>query len=168
MDLKIRTYKENDLEVCRLLWAEMVQRHRDIYNDSTIGGDDPGLEFDSHLELVGPAKIWLAESENTVVGLTALIQKNEEGEIEPVIVGKENRGKGVGEELVKHVIQEAKKLNILCLSVKPVARNREAIQFFYANGFDILGHVQMFMWLGESFPDMWKDGVQFQGMKFKY
>jgi len=39
--MQIRSYRVEDLELCRLLWAEMVQRHRDIYGDQTIGGDNP-------------------------------------------------------------------------------------------------------------------------------
>jgi len=59
--MQIRQYNSSDLDQCRSLWAEMVQRHRDIYNDQSIGGDNPGLEFDIHLERVGPQYIWVAD-----------------------------------------------------------------------------------------------------------
>ena len=92
--MRIRNYKDSDLDVCRSLWAEMVQRHRDIYDDQSIGGDDPGLEFDAHLKRVVSDTMWLAESEGDVVGFTSLIVKDQEAEIEPVIVAREHRGKG--------------------------------------------------------------------------
>ena len=166
--MRIRNYECGDHDICRSLWAEMVQRHRDIYDDQSIGGDEPGLEFDKHLELVGPDSIWLAEVEGEVIGFTSLIIKDQEAEIEPVIVANKHRGKGIGERLIKYAIEEAKKLKILCLYVKPVARNKEAISFFYDCGFRTIGHIQQFIWLGETEPNTWKDGLEIFGKKFKY
>ena len=166
--MRMRSYKPDDLDVCRSLWTEMVQQHRDIYEDQTIGDDDPGLEFDKHLESVGLDNIWLAESEGEVIGLTSLIKKDQEAEIEPVIVSHKKRGKGVGTLLVRHAVEEAKKHNVLCLYVKPVARNKEAISFFYDCGFRIIGHIQLFMFFGELPPDIWKKGLKIFGKTFKY
>ncbi len=166
--MKLRNYIRNDFNACRSLWAEMVQRHRDIYNDQSIGGDDPGAEFDKHLEKVGADNIWVAEIEGNVIGFTSLIIKDQEAEIEPIIVAQEHRGKEVGERLIKHAIEAAKKLQILCLYVRPVARNKEAISFFYDCGFRTIGHIQQFIWLGESTPDAWKDGLDIFGKHFKY
>jgi GNAT superfamily N-acetyltransferase len=78
--------------------------------------------------------------------------------VEPVIVASNYRGQGIGKALLNHAIKKAKELGVLCLSVKPVARNLGAISFFHYSGFKILGHIQMFMWLGESDPDTWKPG----------
>jgi len=166
--MRIRNYTTDDIDVCRSLWAEMVQKHRDIYDDPSIGGDDPGLEFDKHLELVGLDRIWLAETEGEVIGFTSLITKDQEAEIDPIVVANNHRGKGVGELLIKHAVAEAKKLNVLCLYVKPVARNKEAITFFYDCGFKTIGHIQLFIWLGESVPNAWKEGFDLLGMTFKY
>lgn len=166
--MKIRQYRSSDLDRCRSLWAEMTQRHRDIYDDQTIGGDDPGLEFDGHLERVGPERVWVAVVDEDVVGLTSLIQDGAEAEVEPVVVSSGQRGGGVGHALVNHVIEEAKKLGVLCLGAKPVARNEEAISFFYDAGFRTLGHIHLFMWLGDSTPDMWKPGPELFGKHFDY
>lgn len=166
--MKVRNYTCGNIDACRLLWAEMVQHHRDIYDDQSIGGDDPGLEFDEHLQRVGPNNIWLAEIQGEVIGLTSLIIKEQEAEIEPVIVTHKHREKGIGERLIKFAIEEAKKQKILCLFVKPVARNKEAISFFHSCGFKTIGHIQQFIWLGESAPDAWKDSIDIFGKKFKY
>jgi GNAT superfamily N-acetyltransferase len=48
-----------------------------------------------------------------------------------IFVAHKHRGKGVGEGLIKYVIGEAKKRNVLCLYVRPVVRNKDAISFFY-------------------------------------
>ena len=166
--LTIRKYDSSDQKACRSLWAEMVERHREIYDDPSIGGDDPGLEFDQHLNTVGREHIWVAESGGTVVGLVSLIVCGEQAEVEPMVVASSHRGAGIGRELVSHVIEEAKRLGVLCLCVKPVARNEEAISFFYDAGFRTLGHIQLFRWLGESFPGQWKRGPELFGKKFDY
>ena len=140
--MRIRNYTPEDQEICRALWAEMVQSHRDIYDDQSIGGDDPGFEFINHLETVGDENVWLAESKGEVVGLTSLIRKDPEAEIEPIIVSRQHRGKGIGERLLRHVSRIAKKHGILCLYVKPVARNKDAIAFFHDCGFTTVGHIE--------------------------
>ena len=164
----IRGYLSSDLDDCRSLWAEMVQRHRDIYGDPTIGGENPELEFDNHLARVGLDLVWVAESDDGIVGFVSLIHEGEEAEIEPIVVGSEVRSAGIGHRLVEHAVEQARELGVLCLSVKPVARNEEAIAFFYDAGFRTLGHVQLFMWLGESFPGQWKKGPELFGKLFEY
>lgn len=167
-DITIRQYESADLAGCRALWAEMVQQHRDIYDDSSIGGDDPGLEFDEHLRKVGPERIWVALAESEVVGFTSLIASGEEAEIEPLVVSSRHRGQGIGHRLVEHATTEAENLGVLCLSVKPVARNERVIAFFYDAGFKTLGHIQMFRWLGPSDPAQWKKGPVLFGKAFDY
>jgi GNAT superfamily N-acetyltransferase len=166
--MMIRGYESADLERCRALWAEMVERHREIYEDLSIGGENPGLEFDSHLSKVGPERIWVAESGEAVVGFVSLIVDGEQAEVEPMVVTSEHRGGGIGRELLNHVAEAAKRLGVLCLYVKPVARNEKAISFFYDAGFRTLGHIQLFQWLGESFPGQWKKGPELFGKAFDY
>lgn len=164
----IRSYRSSDLASCRALWIEMTQRHRDIYEDPSIGGEDPGLEFDEHLARVGPDLTWVAESDDGIVGFVSLIHEGEEAEIEPIVVKPEVRGSGIGHQLVEYAVEQARELGVLCLSVKPVARNEEAISFFYDAGFRTLGHVQLFRWLGDTFPDQWKKGPELFGRQFDY
>lgn len=166
--MNIRCYEASDIERCRSLWAEMVQRHRDIYDDPSIGGDNPGMEFDAHLSRVGPEKVWIAASKEEIVGLVSLIQNDQEAEVEPIVVSAKHRGQGVGEKLLSHAIEQAKTLGVLCLSVKPVARNEEAIAFFHKAGFRVLGHIQQFVWLGPSSPGQWKPGPELYGKSFDY
>ena len=161
--MSVRNYRPSDLEACRALWAEMVQRHRDIYDDPSIGGDEPGLEFDAHLARVGPDHVWVATSAGEVVGLVSLIEEEQEAEVEPIVVSARHRGKGIGRALLQHAVEQAKTAGVLCLSVKPVARNEDAIAFFHHAGFKALGHVQLFMWLGESAPGQWKPGPVLSG-----
>lgn len=166
--MSVREYEPSDLNRCRFLWAEMTERHRDIYEDPSIGGDEPGLEFDQHLSRVGPERVWVATSGEEIVGLVSLIQDGEQAEVEPIVVSSQHRGLKIGHELLNHAVEQAKTLGVLCLSVKPVARNEEAISFFYDAGFKTLGHIQMFMWLGPSSPGQWRPGPRLFGKSFDY
>jgi GNAT superfamily N-acetyltransferase len=168
MSLQVRLYQSSDLERCRRLWADMTERHRVIYEDPTIGGDNPGLEFDCHLARVGPERVWVAVSEEAILGFVSLLVQGEEAEVEPIVVSVDARGRGIGKLLLEKAIDEAKALGILCLSVKPVARNKEAISFFHEAGFRTLGHIQLFMWLGPSFTGQWKPGPILFGKVFEY
>ncbi len=143
--MRIRTYTADDLNRCRELWVELTQQHRDIYEAPEIGGDDPGLEFDKHLEMVGAERIFLAVVDNEIVGLVGLIQDEKQGEVEPIIVSASCRGRGYGEQLLRHVIEVATKVGMVRLSIRPVARNLGAISFFYNRGFKALGKIEMTM-----------------------
>ena len=60
---KIRPYHPTDLERSHSLLVVKDTAPREIYTDPSIGGDDPGSEFDRHLEEVGPERIWVAEQD---------------------------------------------------------------------------------------------------------
>ncbi len=45
--MDVREYRSADLDACRRLYAQLVEHHREIYDDATIGGDDPGAGFES-------------------------------------------------------------------------------------------------------------------------
>jgi N-acetylglutamate synthase-like GNAT family acetyltransferase len=146
----------------------MVQHHQDIYDDQSIGGDDPGSGFHKHLERLGPASAWVAEIEGGIVGFASMIIKEKEAEVEPIIVARKHRGKGVGELLIRHAIEKAKEREMLYVYVRPVARNKEAISFFHDCGFRTVGHIQLFMWLAQSAPGVWKEGLDIFGKTFRY
>lgn len=143
--MEIRSYDPGDLQACRDLWVELTVHHRRIYQQDSIGGDDPGAQFDEHLAAVGPDRIWLAVEEGLVLGATGLIIDGKAGEVEPLIVRETARGRGIGTALIEHAIQQARELGVTLLSVRPVARNTEAVRFFRDSGFEVLGHIEAFM-----------------------
>ncbi len=166
--LHIRPYEPSDLEACRGLWRELTQRHRDIYEDPTIGGDDPGLSFDAHLASPNLAGVWVAEDETDIVALSGLLIDGEDGEVEPIVVRSASRSKGAGGQLLDHMIEEAKRRGVRFLSVRPVARNIEAISFFYEAGFRLLGHVDLFMELSRPTAREWRPGIALHGKDLRY
>jgi GNAT superfamily N-acetyltransferase len=141
--VSVRLYEPADLEVCRRLWAELTQWHRDLYDDPVLGGDDPGSGFDAYLAEFGSTRLYVAEADDEVVGLAGLIVHKRHGELEPVVVAHHARSMGIGRELVDAVVQAARAERLARLTVRPTARNADALRFFHALGFDALGHVDL-------------------------
>lgn len=165
MSITIRNYQDDDIEQCRSLWRELTEWHREIYQDPNIGGDHPEDYFDNHLAKVGSGKLWVAVHNSRVVGLVGLIIEGNEAEIEPLIISKTCRGKGIGTQLIVTVVSESRKMRIRVLSVKPVMRNVKTVEFLYKHGFKNLGHVELFM----DFSDYdWKLGPEIFGCKFNF
>lgn len=131
--------------LARSLWRELTEWHRKIYQDPRIGGEHPEEYFDKHLAKVGPNKLWVAAQCSKVIGLVGLMVEGNEVEIEPLIVSKAYRGKGMGKQLLEAVISEARKMGIRFLCIKPVARNVKTIKFLYKQGFKTLGEIELLM-----------------------
>jgi len=161
----IRKYQDDDREQCRALWRELTEWHREIYQDPTIGGEHPEDYFDKHLAKVGADQLWVAVHDSKVVGLVGLILEGEEAEIEPLIVRKTCRRRGIGTRLIETVVSEACKKRIKFLNVRPVARNVTTIKFLHKLGFKNLGHINLFM---DFSNHLWKTGPEIFGCKFNY
>ncbi len=150
----IREYTPADLEACRDLWRALTQRHRDIYGDPSIGGADPGMEFNQHLSHPSLAKLWVATLSGQLVGLCGLLVEDGESQLEPIVVCPSHRNQGVGARLAQKAIAESRRLGLRFINVRPVARNAEAIRFFHREGFRLLGHLELCLRLDEgTFPD---------------
>lgn len=170
MTRSIRTYSPADFTACRALWDELTQRHRDIYEDQPIGGDDPGAAFEPYLamkELRGP---WVAEVDGKVVGLTDLLLGHgwNEAEIEPVVVSAQYRSQGIGEALVQRAVAEARAAGVSSVTVRPVARNLEAIAFFVRAGFDAVGQIDLFLDFSADADRQLRTGITLHGHSLKY
>ena len=165
LSVRVRNYQESDREACRALWRELTQKHREIYQDPKIGGEHPEDYFDKHLAKVGADNVWVAVHNSEVVGLVGLIVEGSEAEIEPVVVRKGFRGKGVGTRLIEEMVFEARRRKIRFLNVEPVARNVEMIRFLFKLGFRTLGNIQLFMCFSDY---VWKEGPELFGCKFNY
>jgi N-acetylglutamate synthase-like GNAT family acetyltransferase len=165
----IREYEPSDLEACRQLWRDLTQRHRDIYDDQTIGGDDPGPYFDEHyLTLPNFHKVWVADEGGDLVGLCGLLDDGYEAELEPIIVRPSHRDRGVGAALAQHVIAEARKLGRRSIIVRPVGRNIEAIAFFKNAGFGHLNRVELSLSLQEGAGPSDVREVDLHGVTFRF
>lgn len=165
LSFMIRKYQPSDREQCRGLWKELTEWHCEIYQDPTIGGAHPEDHFDKHLAEVGPDQLWVAVHDSQVAGLVGLIVKGKEAEIEPLIVSKTYRHKGIGKQLIRTVVTEARNIGVRFLNVKPVARNIQAIKFLYKQGFRNLGHIELILDFSQY---VWKPSPQLFGCKFNF
>ena len=163
--LTVRKYVSQDKEQCRALWKELTEWHREIYDDPSIGGEHPEDYFDKHLCKVGADNLWVAVQGSRVVGLVGLMLANYETEIEPLIVSRAYRGRGIGKQLIGRVVDEARKIGLSTLDIKPVARNAKTIKFLYEQGFTNLGYVELFIDLAGR---TWKPGPKLVGCDFNY
>lgn len=164
----IREYQDRDYAACRNLWVQLTERHRLIYGDPAIGGDDPGRGLDDYLANPSRRATWVAVVDGAPVGMAGLIGDGEEATVEPAVVAEEFRSRGVGRSLITHAVSEAKRLGIRFLSVQPVARNVEAISFFIHCGFDIVGRVDLFQDLQPVAAREWKTGITLHGRAMRY
>jgi N-acetylglutamate synthase-like GNAT family acetyltransferase len=168
VSVSIRPYEAKDLEPCRALWAELVQHHRELYNDATLGGDNPGLEFDRHIARDDLAAFWVADQEGEVAGMTGLLFWGREAEIEPVVVARNVRGTGIGKLLIARALDEARSRGARFLSLRPVVRNRDALRLFMRQGFTKAGQVELSMDLGGEPPYDWRRGIELHGHPLEY
>lgn len=169
--VEIRDFSSADLESCRKLWFELTEAHRVIYDDPTIGGQDPGAYFDKHLQLVGPERIWIAEIDSEVVGMAGLMRNPHDGTsnvIEPIVVKREHREKGIGRKLLEFVIKDARRSGAQFLTIQPVARNLRAMQLFHDVGFRALGNIDMVIELNEEKKIAWRPGIRIHDLEFEY
>jgi len=151
------------LEQCRGLWKQLTDWHREIYQDTTIGGEHPENYFDKHLAAVGPDQIWVAVHDSRVVGLVGLILKEDEAEVEPLIVSRTHRGRGMGKRLIEEVVTEARRRGVRLLNIRPVARNVKTIQFLHKQGFTNVGFIELFMDFSKR---SWKSELHMFGCDF--
>lgn len=167
--ISIRPYLESDLEACRLLYRDLVLVHRDLYDDPTLGGEHSEMLFDHYLEKYGPFAVSMAVAEYDAqpVGFSALLVDGKQAEVEPLIVSPEYRYRGVGRALLEFIIEEAKKRGLSSISVKPVARNLEAMACFHSAGFRKLGQIEMVLEVGDM-GIKWRPGISLHGRKYQY
>ena len=164
----IRPYAASDLQACRDLWRDLTQAHREIYADPSIGGEDPGVHFDRHLADPRLLGLWVAESGTAVPGMIGLMKDGEDTVIEPIVVAQGVRFRGIGHDLLEFVIDIARARGDRYLSVRPVARNVQAIACFHSAGFRLLGHLDMFCDLAPTGTTSWMPGITIHGRRFRY
>ena len=167
MSPSIREYRPSDLDRCRELWRSLTQRHRDIYDDPTLGGSDPGVEFDAHLTEPHLHRVWVAELTDRVLGFCGLLVRGDESELEPIVVDPSHRSHGIGALLAQRAIAESRRLGVKYVNVRPVARNLEAIRFFHRQGFRLLGRFELSVALEGAAPFGSKRTTKIQGLSFE-
>jgi len=166
-DVVIRDYAGSDYAACRSLWTELTEYHRRLYADPSVGGDDPGAGFDDYLAMPQRAGLWVADLDGDTVGMTGLLDRGANGEVEPVIVAEAARAQGIGRLLIDRAVEEGRGRGYDYLAIRPVARNVAAIWRFHAAGFRTLGgHIDLTMDLAPRRHE-WMPGQTLHGLDFR-
>lgn len=150
----IRNYvKESDLQGCAFLLRELTEWHREMYQNPPIKWGPIETDYDRDLDTVDPSLFWVAVHGSKVIGMVGLLLKEgrwgKDAEVEPIMVTREFRGKGIGELLLETAIAEARARGARRVAIKHLARNIKTIQFSYKHGFTNVGDVELFMDLSE-------------------
>ncbi len=111
---------------------------------------------------------WIAERDGAVLGFCSLIAEGEEAVVEPLVVTTSARSQGAGTALLDTAIAAARKRGVRFLSIRPVARNVDAIRLYHEAGFRLLGQVDMFMDLTGSPPREWKRAITLHDQEMEY
>ncbi|HET8680988.1 MAG TPA: GNAT family N-acetyltransferase [Micromonosporaceae bacterium] len=164
----IRAYRPVDHSACRELWAELTMHHRELYDDPTFGGADPGAAFEEYLTRLDLSGIWVADHpEDGVVGMVGLLLKGRAGEVEPVVVAEHRRGQGIGRALLDQVAGEARRRGMAYLTVTPASRNEPAVRCLYRAGYDVLSNVTLTLDIGRRSHE-WRDGMDLFDLRLRY
>jgi GNAT superfamily N-acetyltransferase len=162
----IRAYESVDYDACRALWVELTEHHRELYDAPSIGGDDPGSGLDQYLGDPKRVGSWVAVEDGTVVGLAGLQTFGYgEIEVEPIIVGRTARGRGIGRLLMERLFSECRERGYKVLSIMSVARNSDALASWKSMGFGTVGRVELFVELDKLSAE-WRPGVVIDGVSF--
>lgn len=164
----MRPYRPADHRACRALWAELTEYHRDLYDDPTLGGADPGAGFEEYMTRLDLTGLWVADhAEDGVVGMVGLLLKGRAGEVDPVVVTQRRRGRGIGTALLHHVAQEARRRRMSRLTVSPLSRNQMGLRCLYAAGYGVLSSITLTLDL-DARGHEWHEGLDLHGLRFRY
>jgi N-acetylglutamate synthase-like GNAT family acetyltransferase len=128
----VRDFHESDTTACAELFAELVEVHRALYPDGDVGG-----------EFALEGRLFVAEEDGQVIGYAGLIPHRRRAELEPIVVARGHRGRGVGVALARRVAEAARDSGAIGLYVRPTARNRDATAFLQHVGFDRISYLRL-------------------------
>jgi GNAT superfamily N-acetyltransferase len=162
----VRPYRPADHNACRRLWGEFVEQQRDLYNDPSLGGPDPGAGFEDYLTRLDLSGMWVADDQD-VVGFVGLVLVGRGGAVDPIVVTGSRRGEGIGRALLSHVTEQARHRGLRELSISPALRNVEAIHCLHAAGYDVLTNITLSLCLNRR-PGGFREGLELHDRHFRY
>jgi GNAT superfamily N-acetyltransferase len=161
----VRSYRPSDHSAGRHLWSELTHQHNQMYGDRD---EDGGAGFEEYLTRLDLSGLWVADHDDDgVVGMVGLVMRGRAGEVEPVVVTTSHRHQGVGRKLLRHVANEAKKRNMLSLTISPASRNVDAIRSLHAAGYDVVSSIQLTMDLDRHSHEWQREGLELHELQFR-
>jgi GNAT superfamily N-acetyltransferase len=140
----IRGYRPSDHNACRRLWGELTEHVQRLYGEQSGEDADPGAGFEEYLTQLNLSGMWVAEdAEVGVAGFIGLMLDGRAGEVEPVVVTRAMRGRGIGRALLARVADEAGRRGLTRLTVSPSVRDVSALRALHAAGFGTVATVTL-------------------------
>lgn len=166
--VSIRPYRPADHIACRRLWAELVDHRGSLYGrggatggqDRGSGQDhgngqrrgngqgrrderqsDSGVGFEEYLTRLDLSGMWVASAEPD--GVVALVGLTVDGSVDPVVVTRRLRGRGIGRALLETVAREGRRRGLAELTISPPARDHGALRSLHAAGFGAVSSVTL-------------------------
>ncbi|HEY0697555.1 MAG TPA: GNAT family N-acetyltransferase [Micromonospora sp.] len=166
-DVVVRPYRPSDHGAGRKLWTELADQHRQLYEGSGSGRGDPADAFEEYLTRLDLSGVWVAEHpDDGVVGLVGLIMSGRAGRVEPVVVTRHRRGRGIGRTLLGRVAEEARRRGLARLTVTPESRNVGALRALHGAGYDVLSAVELTLDLRRRNGN-WRTDTELHGLQFR-
>lgn len=143
--MQIRRIQKEDRKQIILLLEQVsrlhIERRPDIFKTKTYEDFDKyALEIISNKEKI----TFVAEQDNKILGIIVLKIKEVKNHInlkdsktlwvDELCVNKENRGEGIGKQLINKAKEIAKELNCIRLELNCWEMNKEAIAFYEKQG----------------------------------
>jgi len=128
----VREYRVEDEAACRSLFEELVEVHRGLYPDAEIGAT---------FQVEG--RLLVAEDDGSVVGYAGMLRHPHSVEIEPIVIARGHRGRGVGRALIDRAVSEARAEGVTQVYAQPAGRNADALAFFNSVGLDVLAYLRV-------------------------
>jgi GNAT superfamily N-acetyltransferase len=140
----IRGYRPSDHNACRRLWAELTEHLQQLYGEQPAEDADLGAGFEEYLTQLNLSGMWVAEdAEVGVAGFVGLMLDGRAGEVDPVVVTRSLRGRGIGRALLARVADEASRRGLARLTVSPSVRDESALRALHAAGFGTVATVTL-------------------------
>lgn len=127
MEIQINNMNLNDLEsIC----SNLEKDFDDFWNYNILKN-----------ELQNPNSIYFVakDKNNNILGFAGILKILDEADITNIVVKKDYRNKGIGTMLLKHLILEAKKQNLLTITLEVNEKNKNAILLYKKFKFEELG-----------------------------
>ena len=127
MEIQINNMNLNDLEsIC----SNLEKDFDDFWNYNILKN-----------ELQNPNSIYFVakDKNNNILGFAEILKILDEADITNIVVKKDYRNKGIGTMLLKHLILEAKKQNLLTITLEVNEKNKNAILLYKKFKFEELG-----------------------------
>lgn len=141
MNISIRKFELQDIQAMRRIWNEVVEEANAFPQETGLANETEAQEFFASQTFTA-----VAECEGEILGLY-ILHPNNIGRCASIAnasyaVSKTARGKGIGQELVKDCLAQAKNFGYHVLQFNAVvATNFAAVHLYEKLGFEKLGTI---------------------------